>query len=708
MKTKKYRNLLSILLALVMVTGLLPTAAFAAEKTEVQAITSISATVTAPEAGKTPKDIRAAAPADANYTVSLIRCCSDETGKILPTDYIFEAGKPYCIDVRVTPNSGYEISKSASMRVNEDDSISSGLSGIFSNSVMYSVYFTVAAAPTNVIDKIAATIRFPSAGQIPTDTVVTAPADANYTVEFYRCRYRFDAGEGRRVGYDVPMDEPLQADKPYMVEVLIGAKEGYEISEEAILRINEDYDISATCTAMVGDKAVYTTTHYPKVSGAYTVKHMQEKLDALGTYEEVKADTQTLTGNVGENTAAAAKEYPGFAAKTITQKKITEDGSTVVEIQYDRKHLIIKFDANGGEGSMEDLVFVFDELKDLPANTFTREGYTFKEWNFAADGSGPQNFADEAGMTFTNGKLPDPYTLTLYAQWEKDETPHIHAFDKDWEHDNTHHWHMCSCGEKADEAAHTYGEWTIVTPATETAQGLRKHTCSVCGYEESEAISKLEPKPTEPKPTEPKPTEPKPTEPKPTEPQPTEPQPTEPQQYENPFTDLKQDEYYVDPVLWAVHHGVTVGATATTFEPDSTCTRAQIITFLWRAAGAPAPKQAKTPFTDLQTDAYYMDAAAWAVENGITIGTSETTFSPNEGCTRAQVVTFLWRFQNKPAPKAPQTPFTDLKTGEYYLDAVAWAVENGITVGATATTFEPDSTCTRAQIVTFLYRALGK
>ena len=171
----------------------------------------------------------------------------------------------------------------------------------------------------------------------------------------------------------------------------------------------------------------------------------------------------------------------------------------------------------------------------------------------------------------------------------------------------------------------------------------------------------------------------------------------------NPFVDVKSDAYYYDAVMWAVQNGITGGKDATHFAPNETCTRAQAVTFLWRAAGSPAPKSTVNPFVDMKPGAYYYDAVLWAVENGITKGTTDTTFSPNATCSRAQIVTFLWRSQKSPAA-GTVNPFTDVAAGAYYQNAVLWAVKNGITGGTTATTFSPNNNCTRAQIVTFLYR----
>lgn len=170
----------------------------------------------------------------------------------------------------------------------------------------------------------------------------------------------------------------------------------------------------------------------------------------------------------------------------------------------------------------------------------------------------------------------------------------------------------------------------------------------------------------------------------------------------SPFADVATDAYYYDAVKWAVNKGITNGVSKTLFGPDQACTRAQIVTFLWRAAGSPEPKSGSS-FADVAADAYYAKAVAWAVENGITKGTSETTFHPDETCTRAQGVTFLYRALGKLA--AAQAGFTDVAADSYYADAVNWAAENGVTKGISETLFGPDGSCTRAQIVTFLYRA---
>ena len=149
--------------------------------------------------------------------------------------------------------------------------------------------------------------------------------------------------------------------------------------------------------------------------------------------------------------------------------------------------------------------------------------------------------------------------------------------------------------------------------------------------------------------------------------------------------------------------GITSGTGGTTFSPNASCTRGQMVTFLWRAAGSPAPKSAETPFTDVNKGDYFYDAVLWAVEQWITSGTSATTFSPNATVTRGQTVTFLWRANASPVVNYAMD-FTDVAADAYYAEAVRWAVSEGVTAGTGDKAFSPDADCTRAQIVTFMYR----
>lgn len=172
------------------------------------------------------------------------------------------------------------------------------------------------------------------------------------------------------------------------------------------------------------------------------------------------------------------------------------------------------------------------------------------------------------------------------------------------------------------------------------------------------------------------------------------------------FSDVKSNKFYYEPVLWAYSRGVTAGTAAGIFSPDQICTRGQVVTFLWRAMGEPEPVSTQNPFSDVKQGAYYYKAVLWAVEKGITKGMSATTFEPNGSCTRGQVVTFLNRTAGNPAANSGSCPFTDVTGNAYYYASMLWAVENGITKGTGATTFAPGAVCSRGQIVTFLQRYL--
>ena len=174
------------------------------------------------------------------------------------------------------------------------------------------------------------------------------------------------------------------------------------------------------------------------------------------------------------------------------------------------------------------------------------------------------------------------------------------------------------------------------------------------------------------------------------------------------FSDVAGDDFYSQPLDYCYAKGWVTGVTADTFAPDTACVRAQVVTFLWRAAGCPKSVSSANPFVDVQKEDFYYDAVLWAVEEGITTGTDATHFSPMGACNRAQVVTFLWRAFGQPQPQSAEQPFRDIEAGSWYEIPVIWAVEEGITSGMTPSSFGPNASCNRAQIVTFLYRAYAE
>ena len=256
--------------------------------------------------------------------------------------------------------------------------------------------------------------------------------------------------------------------------------------------------------------------------------------------------------------------------------------------------------------------------------------------------------------------------------------------------------YTCSCGDSyiADETpalGHSFSQWITIRAASCVEEGLKIRTCARCFQGDPQPIDatghdyvdgtctlcgEADPDYQEP--------------------------------VVNPFTDVPGGAWYETPVLWAVENSITAGTGNGNFSPNQTCTRGQVVTFLWRAVGEPEPESNENPFSDVASGDYFYKAVLWAVENGITSGTGNGNFSPNNPCTRDQVVTFLWRAMGKPTAENRNNPFSDVAEGIYYYEPVLWAVEQGITSGTSATTFAPGSPCTRAQVVTFLYRAMAE
>ena len=175
---------------------------------------------------------------------------------------------------------------------------------------------------------------------------------------------------------------------------------------------------------------------------------------------------------------------------------------------------------------------------------------------------------------------------------------------------------------------------------------------------------------------------------------------------ENPFTDVAESDWFFGPVMWAKENGVTGGTSATTFSPEDGCTRAQVVTFLWAANGKPEPKMALNPFDDVRETDWFYQPVLWAVENGITGGVSKTLFGPEQTCTRAQIVTFLYAAAGKPEITAAST-FKDVADNDWFAKPVIWAAEHEVTGGIGDGKFGPNNTCTRGQVVTFLFKVYG-
>ena len=443
---------------------------------------------------------------------------------------------------------------------------------------------------------------------------------------------------------------------------------------------------------------------------------------------------------------------------SIAINSVSKDATITLEAVPN--HYTVQFNANGGSGTMGIKRMTYDTSEPLTANTFTKAGYNFAGWSDSEDGA--VKYPDGTSvknMTTENGK-----TITLYAVWTKKKV--IPAFSssavQSYKYDGSNKAYNLTSDIKGFTITYKQGKTDVAAPKdvgtydviisraedatyaafsqtipgglviTKVSSGSSSSnpTYSVTTPSKSEnggvAVSsknarkgdtvtvtvtpdagyqldkltvtdkngnvlkltdkgngkysftmpdgKVEVKAVFVKKVE-----------------------------TRPFVDVSADAYYNQAVQWAQEKGITDGISSDLFGPKQPCTRAQIVTFLWRAAGSPEPKGAASGMTDVVPGSYYAKAVAWAVENGITTGTAEGTFSPDATCTRAQAVTFLARAQN--AKATGKTAFSDVPADSYFADAVAWAQANGVTTGTSETTFSPDSDCTRAQIVTFLYRA---
>ena len=284
-------------------------------------------------------------------------------------------------------------------------------------------------------------------------------------------------------------------------------------------------------------------------------------------------------------------------------------------------------------------------VEDVIAPTCDKQGYTLQTCTVCGD-SVKSDYVDPTGHQFLEEVIAPTCTKDGYTL------------------------HTClACGESTktdhkEKLGHDYDEGVVTKEPSTTSRGKITYTCHRCGDSYSEYTDKIV----------------------------------------NPFVDVKEKDYFFSAGMWAAERGITSGTDETHFSPHMNCSRAQVVTFLWRAAGKPASESEECPFTDVPEDAYYRMAVIWAVEQGITSGVGEEKFAPNAVCTRGQVVAFLYRSAGEPECSGDNR-FVDVLPGDYYYKAVIWAAENQITSGVEEGRFGPHQVCSRGQIVSFLFRA---
>ena len=449
---------------------------------------------------------------------------------------------------------------------------------------------------------------------------------------------------------------------------------GSAITEKDLAGLNIPADLVTVKCQTTGDSKAYG-----RIPGGFDLSNATPYMDSgvlkaivylnLPAYKDkYDADTKKTHENAGVegNTQAA------FTLKYVNDKWELDGTFPNVVILVKGQRYTITFNGNGGTPSVTSMTTIDQKLPELPIAT--RSGrYSFDGWYTEKNG----------GTKITTATLFDKDT-TVYAHWTYTGSTGGGV--------TTYPITVKSAKNGDVTASHkSAAKGTTITLTVDPDKGYVLDTLTVLDGKDKEIKltekngkytfkmpdSKVEIQATFVKETE-----------------------------ISPFGDVSTDAYYYEAVKWAQKKGITGGIGNDLFGPNQPCTRAQIATFLWRAAGSPEPKNMSS-FSDVPTDSYYAKAVAWAVENGITTGTGDGKFSPNAPCTRAQSVTFLYRASGSPAV-SDSAVFADVEANAFYADAVAWAVANGVTNGTTSSTFSPDNGCTRAQIVTFLYRAFNK
>ena len=464
-------------------------------------------------------------------------------------------------------------------------------------------------------------------------------------------------------------DKPSAVSAPLKISTI-----GSAITEEDLAELNIPANLVTVKCQTTGDSKAYGRIH-----GGFDLSKSKPYMDNgvlkaivklnLPAYKD-KYDADTKKTH--ENAGVEGNTHAAFTLKYVNDKWELDGTFPNVVILVKGQRYTITFNGNGGTPSVTSMTTIDQKLPELPIAT--RSGrYSFDGWYTEKNG----------GTKITTATLLDKDT-TVYAHWTYTGSTGGGV--------TTYPITVKSAKNGDVTASHkSAAKGTTITLTVDPDKGYVLDTLTVLDGKDKEIKltekngkytfkmpdSKVEIQATFVKETE-----------------------------ISPFGDVSTDAYYYEAVKWAQKKGITGGIGNDLFGPNQPCTRAQIATFLWRAAGSPEPKNMSS-FSDVPTDSYYAKAVAWAVENGITAGTGDGKFSPNAPCTRAQSVTFLYRASGSPAV-SDSAVFGDVAANAFYADAVAWAVANGVTNGTTSSTFSPDNGCTRAQIVTFLYRAFNK
>ena len=677
------KQLLSILLCLIMVVGLLPTAALAEEAAPAFDLTTVLKDITIPD--------------------DLVTCIctttneSKQYGQLtdgFSATEVAKEGSVWTVIIRVKPDvyKAQFNKDTGSTDTGSTHSPDSDHSNDFTTPIQFKLKYTdnkwelLGEMPQNKTLHFTCSGGHVYQGDIPVIELVTRTHTDIKVTENDKWEYSIDSGTNWQGSSQFTNLQPgteytiiaRVKDKPSAVSAPLKISTiGSAITEEDLAGLNIPANLVTVKCQTTGDSKAYGRIHGGfdlSKSKPYMEKGVLKVIVKLNL-PAYKAKYDADTKKMHENAGVEGNTHAAFTLKYVNDKWELDGTFPNVVILVKGQRYTITFNGNGGTPSVTSMTTIDQKLPELPIAT--RSGrYSFDGWYTKKNG----------GTKITTATLFDKDT-TVYAHWTYTGSTGGGV--------TTYPITVKSAKNGDVTASHkSAAKGTTITLTVDPDKGYVLDTLTVLDGKDKEIkLTEKNGKYTFTMPAS---------------------KVTvaamfkaEQSTGKNPFTDVPAGSYYEDAVIWAVDKGITTGTSATTFNPNGICTRAQAVTFLWRAAGSPAAKSAVMPFADVKAGSYYYDAVLWAVENGITKGTSDTMFSPDATCTRAQIVTFLWRSQKFPAA-GTANPFADVAADTYYIDAVLWAVKHNITVGTTFSIFSPDEECTRAQIVTFLYRAHNK
>lgn len=645
-KNRGIHKILSMLLCCVMLLGLLPMTALAAT------ITQVTVTIDAPQAGKAPDysaklsgddyDFKTTSASNP-FVVNGINWYDETAGNDLTATHKFIAGHTYTATVFLVPATGYQFSGSVSGKINGSTAAVTG------NGSEIQVKYTFPALATNQITTVTIEgVTAPATGAAPSYVAIVKG-------EGYRLKARNDAYYKNGICWSVMESSDLpvsggttfEGGQKYQITMYLVAEEGYEFSATAGGALNVKATINGKAAAEVmGNKKEIVVTYY---------------------FTEATADAKITSAAVSGIDAPVIGAAPDYTADIIDSRYALKSGNSVRE-----KNGITWINNKTGNA----MVVGADKFEagvsySVVVGVTAKDGYAFQTDRLNAPqitGSINGELVEVSGQDEYNAYL----TYTFEALAEKKTLSSI------------------AITTAPAKTSYIAGESFSSAGMVVTATYSDKSTAAVTGYTVTPSKLTTETKSVTISYTE-----------------------NEKTVYAtqaitvkaaiNPFSDIKESDYFHDSVLWAVSNGVTNGTSATTFSPHMICSQAQILTFLWRAVGSPEPTIA-SPYSNaaVKSGQYFYKAFVWAWEKGL-IG--NTAHDPNAPCSRSDVVTYLWKLDG--SPKTGSSNFTDVPASTPYAQAVAWAVQNGITNGTSATTFSPDGICTRGQIVTFLWRYMS-